>query len=97
VQLLFSQVGCHHALESWDDMKKRETAQRFATATQALSWLSMKRTGFYRQPSHTKVTPGCQGDRLFEENLFLFFLSSQERRMSSLNSRMANKVKFVCH
>ena len=58
--------------------------------------LSMKRTGFYRQPSHTKVTPGCQGDRLFEENLFLF-LSSQERRMSSLNPRMANKVKFVCH
>lgn len=75
--------------------KKWETVQRFATTTQALS---VKRTGFSRQPSHIKVTSGCQGDRLFEENFVFHFLgSSQERRMSSPDSRMANKVKFVCH
>jgi hypothetical protein len=76
--------------------KKWETVQRFATTTQALS---VKRTGFSRQPSHIKVTSGCQGDRLFEEKILLKFFwgSSQERRISSLDSRMANKVKFVCH
>ncbi len=83
-------------LKSWGDMKEMgDVVQRFATTTQALC---VKRTGFSRQPSHIKVTSGCQGDRLFEEKIwFSFFGSSEERRISSLDSRMANKVKFVCH
>lgn len=76
--------------------KKWETAQRFATTTQALS---VKRTGFSASAkSHQGDLWLSRRPTIWRENFGFHFLgSSQERRISSLDSRMANKVKFVCH
>lgn len=71
--------------------KKWETVQRFATTTQALS---VKRTGFSRQPSHIKVTSGCQGDRLFEEKIWLNFFGGAHKSVESRLLILAWLIKW---